>query len=776
MQFDINFARKLAQKISEDPTLNIEIDPETATEKELKSLFFGFVKDKVKKDLVDRIMQSAKTTYNTPLPEQAQAFILQGIVAMYTNRSDESHIPVENRFYYQNMLSNVDKLAALFVINKKLSQEGRKDELQRIKFKFIKSFIDLEQIIDTYLSSYTVRYLDRWENTMEAVRKYIKKGDVELVYHNKPEMEDSDAVLIQLLPHISYQEIKEMLTETNTNKSTTVCIAQNDNYWSSYKKDYVFLLFIHPRNDFYYKIKVSTHTGTIETSGVIAHVITYKTTGIREYKNQFNQDLKTLSLPLSIIKEINLKIAEIIGLSDKSKKELEELYSTLDNLMKNVSSEAILLLQNLVSNIYIHKPSQTLEEKDVENIIKLIAQRVITKAVGSTIDSKEIEEGLRNIGKALNIWVETDFQENVPGYDFWNQLKGEIKDHISSFIRDSQLEIISDMISPETLRIMEANYEEEDSLVKNVKIQFTPPNSSSTLNLVGDFDLQNELVYKTLRDKFIDTNRKEAENHLKFFVDHKYEGLLKPDNDKIKKTLFNMFSTFLASSVMEYKVKQYDSRKEEILNQIIPGLRDEIIKSLFGPPTRNIEDASRGNVLKYKDLITDIDKISVIVNAYKSLLNFRKEANNAYSVFMPNVVLRLTDPHNLFSSNKSEIIVNVWKTAITVYNDEEILRDIADQSMKTLPQNKSLLDEIKNVIIQNIMEKDDRYYKMMLNILMNALFSSKKYVERFANAILTQIYDASYFVVNMDYIDYVSRKGKTEDDTDLDIDIDIFEF
>lgn len=115
MQFDINFARKLAQKISEDPTLDIKIDPETATEKELKSLFFGFVKDKVKKDLVDRIMQSAKTTYNTPLPEQAQAFILQGIVAMYTNRSDESHIPAEKGFYYQNMLSNVDKLAALFL-------------------------------------------------------------------------------------------------------------------------------------------------------------------------------------------------------------------------------------------------------------------------------------------------------------------------------------------------------------------------------------------------------------------------------------------------------------------------------------------------------------------------------------------------------------------------------------------------------------------------------------------------------------------------------------
>jgi hypothetical protein len=34
-------------------------------------MFFSFVKDKVKKELVDRIMQSAKTTYNTPLPEQA---------------------------------------------------------------------------------------------------------------------------------------------------------------------------------------------------------------------------------------------------------------------------------------------------------------------------------------------------------------------------------------------------------------------------------------------------------------------------------------------------------------------------------------------------------------------------------------------------------------------------------------------------------------------------------------------------------------------------------
>jgi hypothetical protein len=45
---------------------------------------------------------------------------------MYTNRSDESHIPVENRFYYQNMLSNVDKLAALFVINKKIESGGKK--------------------------------------------------------------------------------------------------------------------------------------------------------------------------------------------------------------------------------------------------------------------------------------------------------------------------------------------------------------------------------------------------------------------------------------------------------------------------------------------------------------------------------------------------------------------------------------------------------------------------------------------------------------------------
>lgn len=475
MQFDINFARKLAQKISEDPTLNIEIDPETATEQELKSMFFSFVKDKVKKDLVDRIMQSAKTTYNTPLPEQAQAFILQGIVAMYTNRSDESHIPVENRFYYQNILSNVDKLAALFVINKKLSQEGRKDELQKIKFKFIKSFLDLEQIIDTYLPSYTVRYLDRWNNTMEAVRKYIKEGLVELIYHNKPEMEDSDAVLIRLLPDISYREIKEMLTETNTNKSTTVCIVQNDSYWASYKNDYVFLLFIHPRNDFYYKIKVDTRAGTIETSGVIAHVITYKTTGIREYKDQFNQNLETLSLPLSVIKEINLKIAEIIGLSDTLRKELEELYSTLDKFMKNVSSEALLLLQNLISNIYINRLSKTLKEEDVEAIIMYIIQRIITQYIGSMVESKEIEEGLKNVGKAINIWMETDFQGNVPGYNFWNQSKDDIKNYISTFIRDTQLEVISDMINPETLRIMEANYEEGDSLVKNVKIQFAPP-------------------------------------------------------------------------------------------------------------------------------------------------------------------------------------------------------------------------------------------------------------------------------------------------------------
>ncbi|NP_835623.1 hypothetical protein Rm378p036 [Rhodothermus phage RM378] len=781
MQFDINFARKLAQKINEDPTLNIEIDPETATEQELKSMFFSFVKDKVKKELVDRIMQSAKTTYNTPLPEQAQVFILQGIVAMYTNRSDESHIPVENRFYYHNMLSNVDKLAALFVINKKLSQEGRKDELHSMKFKFIKSFIDLEQIIDTYLPSYTVRYLDRWNNTMEAVRKYIKNGDIELVYHNKPEMEDSDAVLVRLLPEISYQGIKEMLTETNTNKSTTVCIAQNDSYWDNYKHDYVFILFIHPRNDFYHKIKVSTFTGTIETSGVIAHVITYKSTDIREYKNQFNQNLETLSLPLPIIKEINFKIAEIIGLSDKAKKELEELYSTLDKFMKNVSPEALLLLQNLVSNIYILQPSQSLDEKVIEGIVKTIAQNVINKVIGLSVNSKEIKEGIESVGKVLNIWLNTDFQEYVPGYDLWNQLKDKIKDFISFFIRESQLEVISDIISSETFRIAEANYEEDSPLVKNVKLQFIPPESSSAIDLVGDFHLQNEVVYKTLRDKFININRKKIENNLKFFIDYKYQDLVRPNNEKTKKTVFDLFSTFLASLVIENKVKQYESKREEILNEIIPKLKDEIIKTLFGTPTRDFNDATRENILKYKDIIMDVDKISIIIDTYKSLLGLKDNGlkdnvSNTYRLFIPSVVLHLSDPRNFFSSNNSNMITNLWKTVITILNDDELLKAITDQAIKTIPQNKSILDEIKDVLVKNVMNTDDRYYKMMLDILINAFFSSKKYVERFVNAILVQIYDTSYFVVHIDYVDYVLRKRKTEDDTDLDIDIDIFEF
>ena len=776
MQFDINFARKLAQKINEDPTLNIEIDPETATEQELKSMFFSFVKDKVKKELVDRIMQSAKTTYNTPLPEQAQAFILQGIVAMYTNRSDESHIPVENRFYYQNMLSNVDKLAALFVINKKLSQEGRRDELHFMKFKFIKSFIDLEQIIDTYLPSYTVRYLDRWNNTMKAVRKYIKKGDIELVYHNKPEMEDSDAVLVRLLPNISYQGIKEILTETNTNKNTTVCIAQNDSYWDSYKHDYVFLLFIHPRNDFYHKIKVSTHTGRIETSGVITHVITYKSTNIREYKNQFNQNLETLSLPLPIIKEINFKIVEIIDHSDEVKKELEELYTTLDKFMKNVSPEALLLLQNLVSNIYILQPSQNLDEKDIEGIVKTIAQNVINKAIGLSVNSKEIKEGVESAGKALNIWLNTDFQEYVPGYDLWNQLKYKIKDYISNFIRESKLEVISDIISHETLRIAEINYEEGSFLVKNVKIQFIPPESSSAIDLVGDFHLQNEFVYKEFKDKFINKNRKKIENNLKYFIDYKYQDLVRSNNEKIKKTVFNIFSTLLASSVIENKVKQYESKREEILNEIIPKQKDEIIKMLFGTPTRNFDDPARENILKYKDIIMDVDKISIIIDTYKSLLGFKDDDSIAYSLFIPNAVLRLSNQRNLLSSKSSDMYTNLWKTVITIHNDDELLKTIIDQAIKTIHQNKSMLDEIKNVLVQNVMNTNDRYYKMILDILINAFFSSKKYVERFVNAILFQIYDTSYFVVHMDYIDYVLRKDKTEDDTDLDIDIDIFEF
>lgn len=72
------------------------------------------------------------------------------------------------------------------------------------------------------------------------------------------------------------------------------------------------------------------------------------------------------------------------------------------------------------------------------------------------------------------------------------------------------------------------------------------------------------------------------------------------------------------------------------------------------------------------------------------------------------------------------------------------------------------------------MEKDEKYYKMMLNILMNALFTSNRYVERFIGAVLTQIYDAAYFIVNMEYIDHITRSSKDEDDIDLDI--DIFEF
>ena len=443
------------------------------------------------------VAEKAKKLYNKKITDLN--FVASSLHAFYTKNKNVKIFDIEK---------HIDVFAWFFVHKKKLNELLGID----INLKNIESIDKLYEL--QQLANEDTKFSDLWLDIITYLLNQDAQRKQKIIYpENKSldNLKEADIILVEIegKTEEDFNNFRKLITLTNKNKSSKLCIFNNYdsfvNYLNSY---YLFLMIFNPKLGFFL---------TSEKKGLVAHVIAIskqnkETREIADYMNDHNVSFLANTEKMREIEQVLAK--RLFEDEQERKNYLEGVDKTIDFINSNFSN---IVQENIsdVFNLVSHFIENNLHTNPLDKLTPGKTEQIIRKALTRFFTDKVLSDFIKNKTKN-NLSAEL--------IDFVKNIKKNVDAEKYQAIAKKYISLINSKIAKDLTNILESGFLEskitgKENSIFNFKTILKIPDS----NDVFDFHLKinlNDIIpdpsftiikidYPTFVREFLKTNRLE---------------------------------------------------------------------------------------------------------------------------------------------------------------------------------------------------------------------------------------------------------------------------